>query len=87
MNGNTHAEPGQDLREPVPPGAARVHAHVFSDSSLYLAVEALDLAVRVCVARRGLANDNAGPLAHRSECPFEFLTSVYADPPRLIVLR
>ena len=53
-----------------------MHAHVFSNSSLYLAVKALNLTVGARITRRGLANGNTSPLAHRCERPFEFLTSI-----------
>ena len=64
-----------------------MHAHVLSDSSLYLAVEVLDLPARARVTRRGLANGDASPLAYRCKCPLEFLTNVYADPPWFTVLQ
>ena len=45
---NTHAQPSQYLWQPVLPKTARVHTHVFPNSGLYLAVEALNLSVGAC---------------------------------------
>ena len=61
-----------------------MHPHVFSDSSLYFAVEALNLTVGGRVARRSLEDGDTSPLAHRCEPSFEFLTSVDPNPPRWI---
>ena len=84
---NAHAKPRQHFWQPLTREATRVHTHVFSDSGLDLAIEALDLTVCARVASQSLTDSNARPSAHRSKCSLELFARIYSNPPRFAVLR